>query len=80
MRGVDVSSKREMFEYIREEADRGKCFVLYTTETEELGNCDRIYVYYQGVITAEIPRSELSEDRVLAASFGRTREASDAAA
>lgn len=80
MRGVDVSSKREMFEHIRHEAANGKCFVLYTTETEELGNCDRIYVYYQGDITAEIPRHELSEDRVLAASFGRAEEASDAAA
>jgi len=80
MRGVDVSSKREMFEHIRNEAAGGKCFVLYTTETEELGNCDRIYVYYQGDITAEIPRHDLSEDRVLAASFGRAEEASDAAA
>ena len=80
MRGVDVSSKREMFEHIRQEASRGKCFVLYTTETEELGNCDRIYVYYQGDITAEIPRHELSEERVLAASFGRAEEVSDAEA
>ena len=79
MRGVDVSSKREMFERIRREADQGKCFVLYTTETEELTNCDRVYVFYQGTITAEIPRAELSEDRVLAASFGRTLEASRAA-
>lgn len=79
MRGVDVSSKREMFEHIRHEAAGGKCFVLYTTETEELGNCDRIYVYYQGEITAEIPRNELSEERVLAASFG-AEEASHAAA
>lgn len=80
MRGVDVSSKREMFEHIRHEANGGKCFILYTTETEELGNCDRIYVYYQGEITAEIPRQELSEERVLAASFGRAEETSDAAA
>jgi ribose transport system ATP-binding protein len=74
MRGVDVSSKREMFERIRQEADQGKCFVLYTTEMEELTNCDRIYVFYQGAITAEIPRAELFEDRVLAASFGRSLE------
>lgn len=79
MRGVDVSSKREMFEHIREEANAGKCFMLYTTETEELANCDRIYVYYQGQITAEIARQDLTEDRVLAASFGRETEISDAA-
>jgi ribose transport system ATP-binding protein len=79
MRGVDVSSKREMFERIRQEVDDGKCFVLYTTETEELTNCDRVYVFYQGVITAEIPRSALSEERVLAASFGRVLETAGAA-
>jgi ribose transport system ATP-binding protein len=80
MRGVDVSSKREMFELIRQEADQGKCFVLYTTETEELANCDRVYVFYQGVITAEIAQHDLSEDRILAASFGRTMEPSYVAA
>ncbi|HEX3983068.1 MAG TPA: sugar ABC transporter ATP-binding protein [Acidisoma sp.] len=79
MRGVDVSSKREMFELIRQEASRGKCFVLYTTETEELANCDRVYVFYQGMITAEIARHDLSEDRILAASFGRTMEPPHAA-
>jgi ribose transport system ATP-binding protein len=78
MRGVDVSSKREMFELIRQEATGGKCFVLYTTETEELANCDRVYVFYQGMITAEIARTDLSEDRILAASFGRTLEPADA--
>lgn len=80
MRGVDVSSKGEMFEHIRQEAARGKCFVLYTTETEELTNCDRVYVFYQGAITAEIARRDFSEDRVLAASFGRKVEKTGAAA
>lgn len=80
MRGVDVSSKREMFELIREVAAAGRCFVLYTTETEELANCDRIYVFYQGMITAEIARADLSEERILAASFGRSVEPADAIA
>lgn len=80
MRGVDVSSKREMFDMIRHVAASGKCFVLYTTETEELANCDRVYVFYQGAITAEIARADLSEDRILAASFGRRVEPADAVA
>jgi len=69
MRGVDVSSKREMFEQIRREAAGGKCFLLYTTESEELNYCDRIYVFYRGDITEEIARKDLTEDRVLRASF-----------
>jgi ribose transport system ATP-binding protein len=70
MRGVDVGTKREMFEEIRREAGQGKCFLLYTTETAELENCDRVYVFYRGAITEEIGRASLTEDRVLRASFG----------
>jgi len=70
MRGVDVGTKREMFEEIRQEAGQGKCFLLYTTETAELQNCDRVYVFYRGAITEEIDRASLTEDRVLRASFG----------
>ena len=69
MRGVDVNSKREMFQRIRREAEGGKCFLLYTTEFEELNSCDRVYVFYRNGITDEIGRSELSEDRVLRSSF-----------
>ena len=69
MRGVDVATKREMFAMIRSEAAQGKCFVLYTTETQELSHCDRVYVFYSGSITEEIAREDLTEDRVLRASF-----------
>ena len=75
MRGVDIGTKQELFEQIRREADAGTCFLLYTTETQELQNCDRVYVFYRGAITEEIARAELTEDRVLRASFGQTGEA-----
>jgi ribose transport system ATP-binding protein len=73
MRGVDVGSKREMFAWIQKEAAEGKCFLIYTTEIEELEYCTRVYVFYQGKITDEIGHAEFSEDRVLAASFGHSR-------
>jgi ribose transport system ATP-binding protein len=72
MRGVDVNAKREMFEHIRAEAAKGQCFLLYTTESEELSYCDRIYVFYSDGITDEIPRAELTEERVLKSSFAST--------
>jgi ribose transport system ATP-binding protein len=71
MRGVDVGTKREMFDEIRDGATRGKCFLLYTTETAELRHCDRVYVFYRGAITEEIDRASLTEDRLLRASFGK---------
>jgi ribose transport system ATP-binding protein len=75
MRGVDVGTKQELFEEFRRAADAGNCLLLYTTETQELHNCDRVYVFYRGAITEEIARAELTEDRVLRASFGQGAEA-----
>lgn len=80
MRGVDVGTKRELFEAIRGAAEQGKCILLYTTETEELQHCDRVYVFYRGAITDEIDHAALTEERVLHASFDDTRLAADAEA
>ncbi len=69
MRGVDVGTKRELYEDVRGEAKKGRCFIWRTTENEELTNCDRVYVFHRGSITDEIENNELTEERVLQASF-----------
>jgi ribose transport system ATP-binding protein len=69
MRGVDIGTKQEVYRLIRSEADKGRTFVWYTTELDELKNCDHVYVFRTGRIVADIPRSELSEEKVLQASF-----------
>ena len=40
MRGVDIGTKLEVYDLVQEEARRGRTFLWYTTETEELDNCD----------------------------------------
>jgi ribose transport system ATP-binding protein len=69
MRGVDIGTKRELYEHVRQRAKAGSCFVWYTSENDELANCDRVYVFYRGRITEAIERSVLTEERVLRASF-----------
>jgi ribose transport system ATP-binding protein len=69
MRGVDVGTKREVYGLIREEAMRGRTFLWYTTETDELEHCDRVYVFREGTIVADLSRDELTEEKVLHASF-----------
>jgi ribose transport system ATP-binding protein len=69
MRGVDYATKLEVYDLIRAEAGRGRTFLWYTTETEELKNCDRIYVFRNGAVVAELSREELSEERVIRSSF-----------
>jgi ribose transport system ATP-binding protein len=69
MRGVDYGTKLEVYDLLRDEAGGGRTFLWYTTETEELKNCDRVYVFREGAIVAHLTREELTEERVIHASF-----------
>ncbi len=75
MRGVDVGTKLEVYAMIREEARKGRCFLWYTTEMEELDYCDRAYVFREGTIVVELAAHEISEERVLQASFAESSTA-----
>ncbi|AYD04331.1 sugar ABC transporter ATP-binding protein [Neorhizobium sp. NCHU2750] len=70
MRGVDVGTKQEVYQLIRAEADRGRIFIWYTTEFEELKNCDRLYVFREGRAVAEVAGQDIDHNRILEASFG----------
>ena len=54
MRGVDVGTKQEVYAMIRDEAARGRTFLWYTTEMDELANCDHVYVFREGAIVADL--------------------------
>ncbi|MCF3934239.1 sugar ABC transporter ATP-binding protein [Acuticoccus sp. M5D2P5] len=69
MRGVDVGTKQEVYKIIREEAEKGRTFLWYTTEMDELLICDHIYVFRERAIVADLTRSELTEEAVIQASF-----------
>ena len=69
MRGVDIGTKLDVYDLIRREAQQGRTFLWYTTETDELDNCDRVYVFRNGRIVAELDHSELTEERVIQSSF-----------
>ena len=69
MRGVDVGTKREVYERIRKEAGEGRSFLWYTTEFDELLHCDHVYVFREGRIVAELDRGKLTEEKVLQSSF-----------
>lgn len=69
MRGVDVGTKQEVHARLRAEAEAGRTFLWYSTEIEEVCLCDRVYVFRNGRIVAELAGAEIGEDAVLAASF-----------
>ena len=69
LRGVDVGTKQEIYRMIREEAAKGRTFIWYTTEMDELRHCDHVYVFRNGRIVADLARNELSEEKILQSSF-----------
>jgi ribose transport system ATP-binding protein len=69
MRGVDIGTKLEVYDLIREEAKNGRTFLWYTTETDELDHCDHVYVFRGGRIVANLNRGELTEEKVIQSSF-----------
>jgi ribose transport system ATP-binding protein len=69
MRGVDIGTKLDVYDLIRDEAARGRSFLWYTTEMDELEHCHRVYIFRNGQIMAGLTRDELTEERVIQSSF-----------
>ncbi len=70
-RGVDVGSKREIYEIIRQICDTGVGVVLISSELPEiLEMSDRILVMHRGAIAAELSRDEATEERIMTHAVG----------
>ncbi|MDQ7978853.1 sugar ABC transporter ATP-binding protein [Paraburkholderia sp. SARCC-3016] len=68
-RGVDIGTKRDIYQLVRNEAARGRTFIWYTTENDEFAYCDRTYVFRAGRVTRMLLAHECNEQSLLAASF-----------
>lgn len=70
-RGVDVGTKKEMFNVIKQYAKEGKAILFYSTDMEELVNiCNSIVVMNQGKIAGRIDRELISRENILRVSVG----------
>jgi ribose transport system ATP-binding protein len=64
--GVDIGARKQIFALIREATDSGCAVILASLEYEDLAHlCDRVLVFQGGRVTSEIPRRELSEERIV---------------
>jgi ribose transport system ATP-binding protein len=68
-RGVDIGTKRDIYQLVRDEAANGRTFIWYTTENDELAYCDRAYVFRSGRVTRVLDAQQCDEKTLLAASF-----------
>jgi ABC-type sugar transport system ATPase subunit len=67
-RGVDVGAKAEMHALIRAAADGGAVVLLASTDLEELAAvCDRVLVFFQGRVCADLTGEALKPHAVLEA-------------
>jgi ribose transport system ATP-binding protein len=65
-RGIDVASKAQVLELLRELARKGKGIVLVSSQLDELvSTCDRIAVLKRGELGAFRPANEWDEEKLL---------------
>lgn len=70
-RGIDVGTKRQIYELLRSFADEGKSVLLFTSELREIQLvCDRAIVIYEGNVQATLPLEKCDEERLLNAAHG----------
>ena len=75
-RGIDVGTKVEIYQLIRDLASRGAAIILISSELPEiLGLSDRILVMHRGRVAGEFSREEATEEKILTLATGGTLEA-----
>jgi ABC-type sugar transport system ATPase subunit len=72
-RGVDQRTRETLYQTFRELArEKGLALVVLSTEIEEiLRLCDRVLVFREQQVTAALAGAGMTNDRVIAAMFGR---------
>jgi ABC-type sugar transport system ATPase subunit len=74
-KGVDISTRQEIHRILRECTVSGMSALYSSSDNEELlGIADRIYVFYEGRISAELRGADKTEEKLVAAMFGLVGE------
>jgi ribose transport system ATP-binding protein len=74
-RGVDLSTKRDLYAELRKFADRGGAVVYLSSEIEEfLGFADRVDVFVGQSLFRSLTGCDINEDDMLAAMFGQDQK------
>ena len=69
-RGIDIGTKRQIYDLVREVADSGAAVLMYTSELREIELvCDRALVLYRGTVVAELA-ADAGEETLLHAAHG----------
>jgi ribose transport system ATP-binding protein len=70
-RGIDIQTKAQIYELLREVAASGAAVLIYSSELREIPLvCDRVLVMYGGAIVHEQPAATATEEVLLTAAHG----------
>jgi ribose transport system ATP-binding protein len=76
-RGIDVGTKQEIYQLLRQLAEQGTAILFYSTDYDELiGCCNRVAVFYDGSITQMLQGNELTEHNLIGAALNLQSAAS----
>ncbi len=79
-RGIDIGVKAEFYDMIGALAADGRAILLISSELPELlALCDRVLVMAEGRLTAEFPRAEATQERIMSAAVPTSARAGAAA-
>lgn len=72
-RGIDINAKNEIYKLILQLAEEGLGIIVVSSELPEiLAVSDKILVMAEGIITAEFPVCDATEDNILKAAIPKT--------
>ncbi|MGE3830878.1 MAG: sugar ABC transporter ATP-binding protein [Parvibaculaceae bacterium] len=69
-RGIDVGTKQEIYQLLRQLAGQGAAILFYSTDYDELiGCCDRVLVLYDGAVKRVLAGSEITERALISSAL-----------
>lgn len=77
-RGVDVDTKQEIYDVMREVKQSGRSAIYFSTEDNEFLQCDRVYVMNKGSIVEELRAPDITVPDIVHASYQQPQQRADA--
>ena len=72
-RGIDISTKRDLYVHLRKYVEEGNTVVFLSSELEEfIGLCPKVIVFRNGTIFDIFEKDKINADTLLEGMFGQT--------
>jgi ribose transport system ATP-binding protein len=68
-RGVDATTKAELYDVIDQAAAQGKAVLWHSSEDTEMARCDTVYVLSAGAVVGQHQRGDIDHQRLLSEQF-----------